>query len=211
MKVLVTAISVLLFANCPAYSAETNGVRYDALPDPPGSPPYVSPAPNSSQTSGRDPFGSGKFAPVADKTKMNTVQATTLAPESAEVKAAWQQWHGCIAQEIQRRFVSMANTAFNNSGETSATVSYTVTRDGRITQVHLIHKSPNPVFNAIAMTAITSLNTNMILRFPAGSTQTEVEKIGSFSINGKSEFPSGQVGDFEPEMLHYPRPTILHE
>jgi hypothetical protein len=174
-------------------------------------PPYFSPAENSSQTSGVDAFGSGQSALSANTTKMNTAPAPTLAPESAELKATWQLWHGRVAHEIRRRFVSMTNTAFNNAGESSATASYTVTRFGRITQVHLTHTSPNPVFNAIVMMAITSVDTNLILKFPIGSTQTEVKKTAFFSINSKAEFPSGQVGDFESEKHHYPRPNILSE
>jgi TonB C terminal len=193
MKVLVTAISLLLLANSPALSADIDGVLCDTLPKLSFPAPYFSPAENSSQTSGIDAFGSGQSALFANTTKMNTAQAPTLAPESPELKAAWQQWHGRVAHEIRGRFVSMTNTAFNNArAENSATVSYTVTRFGRITQVHLIHKSPNPVFNAIVIMAITSVSTNLILKFPVGSTQTEVEKTASFSINSKASSNSSK-------------------
>jgi hypothetical protein len=139
MKVLVSAISLLLLANSPALSAYIDGVLCDTLPKHSYPPPYFSPAENSSQTSGVDAFGSGQSALSANTTKMNTAPAPTLAPESAELKATWQLWHGRVAHEIRRRFVSMTNTAFNNAGESSATASYTVTRFGRITQVHLTH------------------------------------------------------------------------
>lgn len=213
MKVLVSAITLFLLANSPAFCADIDGVRYDALPEPSCPLPYHPPASNSLQTTGEDAFGSCKSAPAEAPSEKNTIQTQTLEPESAELKADWEQWHSRVAQEIRRRFVSMANNAFNKTRAFSAvaSASYTVTRDGRITQVHLLQKSSNPIFNAIALTAITSVSTNSILEFPISSTQTAVNKKAFFTMNSKAEFPSGQVGDFEPATHRYPRPNVLAE
>ena len=80
----------------------------------------------------------------------------------------------------------------------AAVATYTVTSDGRILNARLTQANINPIYNALVLTAINSMNGNLqLLQFPQGSRRTMVDKLGTFMQNSGSG-PIG-VGDFGPD------------
>jgi len=105
---------------------------------------------------------------------------------SPETKVAWDEWHKRVADAILQRFSPLANAAFYRSKLLCAVATYTVTRDGRIMNAHLVQENANAVFNAIVLNAINSLNDNSnkeILQFPAGSKKEQVEESQTFQFS----------------------------
>ncbi|MBS2000000.1 MAG: hypothetical protein U0103_00480 [Candidatus Obscuribacterales bacterium] len=103
---------------------------------------------------------------------------------SPEMKLLWDAWHHRVAEAVFIRYSTMANAGFANSPPIGAIAAYTVSRDGRISNVHLNQKSPNALYNACVIMAIQSLNGNMaILQFPPNSRRMSVEKVGQFTQN----------------------------
>jgi hypothetical protein len=108
-------------------------------------------------------------------------QDPDLAPE---MQLAWDQWHHRVAEAIYMRFNSMAQLAFRYSRPLAAYVSYTVTRDGRITNIQLQQKSPNVAFNAMVFMVVNSMSGQRdVLTFPQGSRRMTVDKSGQFTQN----------------------------
>ncbi len=113
------------------------------------------------------------------------------ASDSNEMRAAWDQWHARVAEAVYQRFSLLVKASFQSVYGLNASAAYTVTKDGRIVNAHVINRSTNPLFNAIVLTAINSLNGNAaLLQFPAGTKRVQVEKSGTFTQN------CGPVGDF---------------
>ncbi len=106
-------------------------------------------------------------------------------PDSTpEMKLLWDAWHRRVAEAVFVRYSTMANAGFANSPPIGAIAAYSVSRDGRISNVRLNQKSPNPLYNACVLMAIQSLNGNMaILQFPPNSRRMNVEKVGQFTQN----------------------------
>ena len=102
---------------------------------------------------------------------------------SPQLQLAWDQWHRAVAEEIFRRFDGLAQRAFAQSRPLACRVAYTVTNTGIITNVRMIQKSPNIVFNSMLLMVLKSMNGNPILSFPQGSRRQFVEKTGTFSRN----------------------------
>jgi hypothetical protein len=106
-------------------------------------------------------------------------------PDSTpEMKLLWDAWHRRVAEAVFVRYSTMANAGFANSPPIGAIAAYSVSRDGRISNVRLNQKSPNVLYNACVLMAIQSLNGNMaILQFPPNSRRMNVEKVGQFTQN----------------------------
>ncbi len=102
---------------------------------------------------------------------------------SPQLQLAWDQWHRAVAEEIFKRFDGLAQRAFAQSRPLACRVAYTVTNAGTITNVRMIQKSPNLVFNTMLLMVLKSMNGNAILSFPQGSRRQFVEKTGTFSRN----------------------------
>jgi len=105
---------------------------------------------------------------------------------------AWDQWHKRVSNAISQRFCTLANTAFPHPDKPIIAVAvYTVTRDGRILNARIIQSDRNPIYNALCLSAITSLNRNLeILQFPQGSVRMTVEQEYTFNLN----VPIGDFG-----------------
>ncbi|MBS2003690.1 MAG: hypothetical protein JST44_19390 [Cyanobacteria bacterium SZAS LIN-5] len=118
---------------------------------------------------------------------------------SPELQIAWNEWHRRVAAAVYERYSTMANAAFYRSPPMVAAAAYVVTRDGHIVNSHLTQKNGNPIFNAIVLTAINSLNGNMaILAFPPGSRRMTVDKSATFAQNyGPQQGFKYQMGDQE--------------
>lgn len=126
--------------------------------------------------------------------------AVPADPDSTpEMKLLWDAWHRRVAEAVFIRYSSLANAGFANSPPIAAIAAYSVSRDGRISNIHLNQKSPNPLFNACVMMAIQSLNGNMaVLQFPPNSRRMNVEKSGTFTQNyGQQIGFKSTVGDQE--------------
>jgi hypothetical protein len=92
----------------------------------------------------------------------------------------------------------MVDAAFKRSRPMAAVAAYTVTSGGRILNARLTQANMNPIYNAIVLTAINSMNGNMqILQFPQGSRRNMVDKAGTFIHNSGSG--QGPIGDFGPD------------
>lgn len=111
-------------------------------------------------------------------------QAAAQDPESVgQMKLAWDQWHKRVAESIYVKYNGLARVAFKRSRPLAARVAYTVTRNGQITNVRLIQRSPNLIFNTMIFGVLKSMNGNPILTFPQGSQRMTVEKTGTFLWN----------------------------
>ena len=102
---------------------------------------------------------------------------------SQQMQVQWELWHRRVAEAIFVRFDGVAQRAFANSRPIACHAAYTVTRDKQITNVRLLQKSNNIVFNSMLLMVLKSMNGNPILEFPPGSRRQFVEKTGTFSRN----------------------------
>ncbi len=121
-------------------------------------------------------------------------------PDSTpEMKLLWDAWHRRVAEAVFIRYSSLANAGFANSPPIGAIAAYSVSRDGRISNIRLNQKSPNPLYNACIIMAIQSLNGNLaVLQFPPNSRRMNVEKLGQFTQNyGQQIGFKNVVGDQE--------------
>ena len=106
-------------------------------------------------------------------------------PDAANpaMQLAWDAWHKRVAQEIYMRFNALAQRAFQRSKPLACQVAYTVTKDGQITNIRILRKSSNLIFNSMMFMVLKSMNGNPVLCFPPGSSRSFVEKGGTFSWN----------------------------
>lgn len=102
---------------------------------------------------------------------------------SQQMQLQWDEWHKRVAESIFVRFDAYAQKAFAVSRPLACQAAYTVTRDRQITNVRVLQKSPNVVFNTMLLLVLKSMNGNPILEFPPGSRRMSVEKSGTFSRN----------------------------
>ncbi len=93
----------------------------------------------------------------------------------------WDLWHRRVAELIFTRFDSLARQAFPYSRPLKVKVSYTVTRDKQIVDAKLVEKSPNLVFNGMALMVLKSMSGNPMLEFPEGSCRVSVERVQEFT------------------------------
>lgn len=105
-------------------------------------------------------------------------------PESVgQMKLAWDMWHKRVAEAIYIKYNRLATVAFKRSRPMAAQVAYTVTRNGQITNVRLVQRSPNLIYNTMIFGVLKSMNGNPILTFPQGSRRMTVDKTGTFYCN----------------------------
>jgi len=106
---------------------------------------------------------------------------------SPEMQIAWDEWHRRVAGAIFAQYSRLANAAFYKSRPLAAVAAYTVTRNGRIINARLTQPNMNPIYNAICLTAIGSLDGNqLILQFPQGSRRMTVDKASTFIQNNEA-------------------------
>lgn len=100
-----------------------------------------------------------------------------------EMQLQWDLWHKRVAEAIFIRFDERAKSAFANSRPISCEASYSVTRDGRVTNIRLLRKSNDLMYNMMLMTVLNSMSGSPLLQFPPGSHRQFVCKTGEFSRN----------------------------
>ncbi len=117
--------------------------------------------------------------------------------EAPHMKLAWDEWHKRVAGTIYSRFNGLATTAFKQSMPMSCEVAYTVTKDRQITNIQLLQKSPNIVFNTMVFGVVKSMNGSPILAFPQGTARQTVDKSGTFLWNFKVQGFKYTINDQE--------------
>jgi hypothetical protein len=125
--------------------------------------------------------------------------SATSEDQDSQMQLMWDLWHKRIGEEIFKRFNFFAKAAFKYSPPLVCRVTYTVTSTGDITNITMLNKSPDLMFNLLVLTVIKSLNGEQaILQFPPGSQRLSVTKTGTFlnNQNGTDGF-SYTVGDKE--------------
>lgn len=160
----------------PAFAVELDGVLYDAIQ-----------VKTPSAAKGVKPVGCPKILNVTPDTKVESV-----AIESAETKAAWDDWHRRVALQVFARYSSMVAAEFKDSKPLFAQASYLVAKDNQIVEARIVHSSGNVRFDTLVVTAINSLNGNSILKFPVDAPPNSVKKSATFTMN------AGMRGDFGP-------------
>jgi hypothetical protein len=123
-------------------------------------------------------------------------QDPDMAPD---MQLAWDEWHHRVANAIYTRYSSLANVAFARSRQPLlCSLSYIVTRDGRVLNAQFLQQSINPMYNTLCMGSITGLSGNIpLLQFPAGSRRMAVEMPATFSQNYGHEGFRYLTGDKE--------------
>ncbi len=125
--------------------------------------------------------------PSAASTPAATVAAAAAPVDpdmTPEMQLAWDIWHQRVAQAIYQKWNFFASAAFKYSPPLAARAIYTVTRDGRITDVRLLQRSPNIMFNALILQSIKSMSGDLaLLQFPSGSHRTTFYQTATFTQN----------------------------
>jgi len=103
------------------------------------------------------------------------------AEEAYEATLGWDKWHHDVAQVIFQRYNSAAELAFQSSPPLRGVVAYTVTRDGRILNVHVTERSPNVIFNTMLLGCVNSVAGDPVLQFPQGTHRQTVDKVSVFT------------------------------
>jgi hypothetical protein len=117
---------------------------------------------------------------------------------SPEMQLAWDLWHKRVAEAIFTRFNFLAKVAFRRSPPLLCKISYVVTRDGQIQNMHIQEKASNVLFNVIVFQTVKSLNGDFaLLQFPQGSRRMFVAKNGTFTQNYGGDGFKYTVGDRE--------------
>ncbi len=168
-----------------------------AVPTMTAPPPPRNPFPLNAQSDETPDFQGQEGVPTAGQQPQQSMPhslgaqqdqqpaANPADPDSSpEMRLLWDAWHRRVAEAVFVRYSSLANAAFANSPPIGAIAAYSVSRDGRISNVRLNQKSGNPMYNAIVLMAIQSLNGNLaILQFPPNSRRMNMEKLGNFTQN----------------------------
>jgi hypothetical protein len=131
-------------------------------------------------------FGGEQTIPGLDTNQQlnGSAEARNDPDNSPEMQLAWDEWHKRVAAAVYDKFNAIAQMAFKYSQPLSCYVTYTVTNDGRITNVNLPQKSTNVAFNAMVLLVINSISGQTdLLCFPTGSRRMFVNKAGMFTQN----------------------------
>lgn len=141
---------------------------------------------------------------AAPPPRMNPMQGNAVTPNkanepdsSAEMQLLWDAWHKRVAETIFTKFNALAQLAFKHSPPLACEVSYAVSRDGQIGNLTVIQKSSSPMFNAMLLGVVKSMNGNPVLQFPPGSRRQYVEKTGTFTWNYGQQGFKYTTGDQE--------------
>jgi len=151
--------------------------------------------------------------PIVEQPAPEKIGKPISEQQQAELKANWNAWHKRVAALIYKRFNQSAQKLFKGSQPLSCQVGYMISWDGRVGQVRVLHASTNPVYDAMLLTTIRSIEHDPILVFPQGSKRKFIEKSGTFTWNFASHSLYGgrYVGNFDEEPLPYYGPKSRPE
>lgn len=130
--------------------------------------------------------------------QMNQMRQNPHDPDGESMRLAWDEWHRRVAECIFNQISTYAKTFLKNSKPLVCVISYTVTRDGRVVNVHMQQNSSSLVYNGMVYATVSRMAGNPVLAFPQGSKRLTVEKLSTFGHNngGPQGFRS-IVGDQE--------------
>lgn len=104
-------------------------------------------------------------------------------PDGQEMKLAWDEWHRRVAEAIFNQISTAAKTMLPNTRPLVCIVNYTITRDGRVVNVHMQQNSPNILYNGMVYAVVSRMAGNPVLQYPQGSRRMTVDKLSTFSHN----------------------------
>lgn len=103
---------------------------------------------------------------------------------SKELKTVWELWRERVSKTINARFNDVAERSFSHYLKPiSCEVTYSISNDRRIFNIHMVRKSDSLVFNSMLFMVLNSMHGNAVLDFPAGSKRESIEMNGTFSRN----------------------------
>jgi hypothetical protein len=94
---------------------------------------------------------------------------------------SWRNWHNSIEKALAERFTAMCPETMSQGKPLSAVVTYTVAENRHITNVKLLQKSPNFIFNVLVLRIVNSMNDNDVFQFPNGYRGPDINKAATFS------------------------------
>ncbi len=117
-------------------------------------------------------------------TQMNQNRVNPNDPDSSrEMQLAWDEWHRRVAEAIFNQIQSLAGTFLKRTAPLVCVINYQVTRDGRVTNVHMQQNSSNLFYNAMVYKTVCGMSGNPVLAYPQGSRRMIVDKLSTFGHN----------------------------
>ena len=111
--------------------------------------------------------------------RVTEIRKVLAAPVTVRA-TSWNDWNKDIDDYLHRQFEEN-NGRFSHGPRLSAKVVYTVTKDGRIMNVHFADKSASEQFNSCVLEIVNLMTGQPCLQFPEGSKEEAVEKSVVFS------------------------------
>ncbi len=104
-------------------------------------------------------------------------------PDGQDMQLAWDEWHRRVAEAIYNQISSYAKTMLSKSPPLVCIINYTITRDGRVVNVHMQQNSSSIIYNAMVYAVVSKMAGNPVLQYPQGSRRMTVDKISTFGHN----------------------------
>lgn len=148
-----------------------------------------------------DPFlASPSFERTGKPFTTASTNGNEIDPDSSDpgLQEAWDLWHKRVATQVYSRFEAIAR--IHRDKPLACQIGYSITRDGRIVNLRMIQKSPDPMFNSTLLVIISSMKGNPVLQFPAGSKRQIVEKTATFTRNYSIFDPVRPTEDMKTRM-----------
>jgi outer membrane biosynthesis protein TonB len=115
--------------------------------------------------------------------EFRSATANSDPDKSTEMQVLWDAWHARVAQTIYQRFDHLAQVRFKRGKVLECKVSYLVTSDQKIENVHVLQHSTDPAFDQLIVTTIQGMTHHPYLLFPRQSQRQSVERTGTFTLN----------------------------
>jgi hypothetical protein len=104
-------------------------------------------------------------------------------PDGQDMQLAWDEWHQRVAAAIYNQISGLAKTMLSKSPPLVCIINYTITKEGRVVNVHMQQNSSSIVYNAMVYAVVSKMAGNPVLQFPQGSRRMTVDKLSTFSHN----------------------------
>ncbi len=129
---------------------------------------------------------------MAPPTQVNNIRQEPQEPQDPDgqaLKVAWDDWHNRVAGAIFSQIGPAAARKIPRSEPLICVVNYTITKDGRVKNVHLQQKSSSSMYNDMVVSVVKGMAGNPVLQFPEGSRRMTVDKLSTFKHNARG--PNG--------------------
>lgn len=104
-------------------------------------------------------------------------------PDGQEMKLAWDEWHRRVAEAIFNQISTAAKTMLRSSPPLVCVINYSITRDGRVVNIHMQQNSSSILYNGMVYAVVARMAGNPVLQFPQGSRRMTVDKLSTFGHN----------------------------